>query len=266
MDLSAVILTWNSEDYIGKCLVSLLSTLSECNFEYEIFIVDNGSKDGTTSVLNRFREEHPSRIFPIFLDKNKGTTYPRNIALKRALGNFILVMDSDVEMLESSVIRHLLDNIRSVERAGLIAPMLNYPNGRFQKSTDYFPTLWTKIFRYLFLKNIEKRENVRNQKRCLQKVDYAISAFWLMKREVVEDVGWLDENIFYAPEDVDYCLRIWKAGYAVLYDPTTSAIHDTQEISRGMKVSKATISHLKGLIYFFLKHRYIVKRPLFVTE
>lgn len=263
MDVSAVILTWNSEKYIAKCLISLLSNLSEFNFEYEIFIVDNGSKDGTNSILNKFSEDHPKRIFPIRLDKNRGTTYPRNIALKKASGKFILVIDSDVDMPETGVIRHLLETIGGVERAGLIAPRLNYPDGRLQKSTDYFPTLWTKFLRYFFLKSIETRENFQKHKRCLQKVDYAISAFWLMKRDVVEDVGWLDENIFYAPEDVDYCLRIWKAGYEVLYDPTISAIHDTQEISRGMRISKATISHLKGLIYFFLKHRYIVKRPLF---
>jgi GT2 family glycosyltransferase len=89
-----------------------------------------------------------------------------------------------------------------------------------------------------------------------REVDYAISAFWLMRREVFEKVGPLDERIFYSPEDVDYCLRVWQAGFGVRYEPAVHAVHDAQEISRGFKMAGFTLRHAKGLAYLFLKHRY----------
>ena len=86
-------------------------------------------------------------------------------------------------------------------------------------------------------------------------VDYAISACWMLRRNVLNTVGLLDENIFYSPEDVDYCIRIWKSGYQVHYIPYVSIIHDAQEISRpkGLLINKFTIRHLKGLFYFICK-------------
>jgi GT2 family glycosyltransferase len=83
-----------------------------------------------------------------------------------------------------------------------------------------------------------------------------------LKKEVLKNVGLLDENIFYAPEDVDYCLRIWLAGYKVVYNSEVSAIHHAQEISRGLKINRATINHIKGLAYYFKKHKYILKCPI----
>ena len=57
-------------------------------------------------------------------------------------------------------------------------------------------------------------------------VDYLISACWLFTREVYEKVGPLDEQIFYAPEDVDFCIRVWKAGFKIGYVPEYKMVHD----------------------------------------
>jgi len=72
-------------------------------------------------------------------------------------------------------------------------------------------------------------------------------------------VGLLDEKIFYSPEDVDYCIRVWKAGFDIRYLPKYEIIHDAQEISRakGIRINFFTLSHIKGLLYLFLKHRYL---------
>lgn len=81
----------------------------------------------------------------------------------------------------------------------------------------------------------------------------------ILPSSVVDKVGLLDENIFYAPEDVDYCLRIWKSGFKIIYDPQVSAVHHAQEISRGFTFNKATVEHIKGLFYYFRKHRCFFK-------
>lgn len=264
MDISCILLTWNSERYIEKCLNALLTELVSQPLSYEIFVVDNGSKDRTVALLRDFQTRFPNHLFPIYLDTNTGTTYSRNLALKQAKGRYLCIMDSDVEV-DLGVIGKLIETVERDARIGLAAPKLLYPNGHLQKSTDVFPTIFTKFIRYFFLKQIEKREHrlaanvVRETE--IREVEYAISAMWLLKREAFERVGLLDEKIFYSPEDVDYCLRIWKAGYSIVYNPTISCIHHTQEISRGLKINRMTVNHAMGLLYYFRKHRCMFRHP-----
>jgi GT2 family glycosyltransferase len=222
--------------------------------------VDNGSKDNTVALIEEMRMERGDCIIPILLDRNTGTTYSRNLALKQANGKYICIMDSDV-VLQGGTLAGLISILDSESSAGLVAPRLVYPDGRWQKSTDDFPTIFTKLRRSLWLRKIEKKESEKKCPEGLVPVDYAISALWVMRREILEKVGLLDENIFYAPEDVDYCLRIWTAGYQVLYARQICSIHDAQEISRGFRINSATIKHMQGLLYYFRKHRYCFRRP-----
>ena len=260
MDISIIILTWNSEKYLSRCLDTLLFDLCSDRFYYEVFIVDNGSSDNTISIIKSFEVQYPHHIISIYLSTNTGTTYSRNLALKQTKGDYVIIMDSDIEICQQGTIRRLLDTFYDKE-IGLVVPKLLYSNGSLQKSTDDFPTLFTKVFRYLFLRWIEKREQSATRSSGLTEVDYAISALWVLKKEVLKNVGLLDENIFYAPEDVDYCLRIWLAGYKIVYNNKVSAIHHAQEISRGLKIDRVTISHIKGLLYYFMKHKYLLKKP-----
>lgn len=94
-------------------------------------------------------------------------------------------------------------------------------------------------------------------------VDYAISAFWMIPQDIIQRVGLLDEKIFYSPEDVDYCMRIWKVGFKIYCDPSVQVVHHTQEISRGVKINSAFINHVKGLVYYFMKHRYFFSKKTF---
>ena len=260
MDLSCIILTWNSQNNIGRCLSSLLTELHEANLCFEIFVVDNGSTDLTQQIIEQFRSRHPTSIIPILLSTNTGTTYPRNVAIKRSLGRVIAFMDSDIEIVPKTI-PHLMSILGKDRQVGLVAPKLIHPDGKFQKSTDRFPTLTSKLFRYIFLRQIEKSEAKQYSDVDLIEVDYAVSAMWLFKREIIDKVGFLDEKIFYAPEDVDYCLRIWSSGYKIIFDLGSVAIHHAHEISRGWKINRHTVEHIKGLAYYFKKHGYLFRAP-----
>ncbi len=264
-DLSFVILTWNSNAYIKQCIGSVLSALKGTTYTYEIFVVDNGSSDGTVKTIKNFENQTNGIIKPIILRGNTGTTYSRNLALSRAAGAYICVMDSDVE-IEADVINCLMEKLKQDQQIGIIVPEIRYPNGKLQKSTDVFPTITRKISRYLFLKKIEEKEQRSFKSGKASEVDYAISAFWLFPKKTLDIVGKLDENIFYAPEDVDYCIRVWKSGLIIVYDTSVSVIHHTQEISRGFRLNSAFFSHLKGLFYYFRKHRYLFKAPSIRTK
>ena len=262
MKISFVILTWNSADHINNCIESIIYNLGKDEIEYEIIVVDNGSTDSTLDWLKKFSKIYSSFFYFIPMGHNAGTTYSRNVALKRARGEYIAIVDSDI-ILTSNIFPHLIHFLKNNPIVGLISPKLFYKDGRYQKSTDNFPTFFSKLSRYFFLKSMETSEQtnqVLSEPCC---VDYAISAFWLLPAHVIHKVGLLDENIFYAPEDVDYCLRVWKSGFAVVHYPALTAIHDAREISRGFRLNLAFFSHLKGLFYFFAKHRYLFARPAY---
>lgn len=266
MDLSFAILTWNSEKYLERCLTSIGSALGKTGISYEILVLDNGSSDGTPRLLMQLAATSQSRLIPFYEKANTGTTRSRNRLFAAARGDYLCVMDSDVE-LATGVIDTLLPLLAQDSGLGVVVPRIVYPSGAWQKSFDRFPTLSDKINRFFRLREIEEREGRQMGNRTQPfYVDYAISAFWLMRRSLLQTVGLLDERIFYAPEDVDFCLRVWKSGLRILYEPSVTVVHHTQEISRGMKINMAKLSHIKGLGYYFLKHRYLLRRPEFTTQ
>jgi GT2 family glycosyltransferase len=252
--VSYVVLCRNSAAYIERCLRSLEAQAARPGTD-EIWLVDNGSTDRTVSIVLEYAREKPW-IQLVALDANHGTTRPRNLGVARARGRFIAFVDSDAELPPGTADR-LVETALHAPRAGLVAPRLNYPDGRLQMSVDVFPTVTRKVQRRFALRRIEAAAAAT---RGVREVDYAISACWLMPRRVVDEVGPLDEAIFYSPEDVDYCIRIWGAGYRVLYDGEAVAIHHAQEISRTLIPRRAAWSHAAGLLYLFRKHRYAFGR------
>jgi len=260
-DITVIILTFNSSNYIEKCLDSVLKSTKEAGLVSEIYVIDNGSKDGSIDILKRYKEIFPDIIKLKLFQVNRGTTISRNYGLSRAKGKYILILDSDA-YINTTALVHLINVLNKEPSIGIVVPKILYPSGNFQKSTDVFPTLIHKIKRLFFLKT-EERKSKEVVNHLVRDVDYAISAFWLLKKELLDKVGLLDEKIFYSPEDVDYCIRVKKAGYRIVYDPRVEIIHDAQELSR-IKLNKFFFSHLKGLFYLFKKHQYgiIRKSPI----
>jgi len=144
MQISVIILCWNSQQHIRECLTSLLASLSGDFEQFEIFIVDNGSNDQTLKIIDEYVCNNPKTIKPILLNSNTGTTYSRNLALKQATGDFIAVLDSDV-IVPQGIFQDLLDSLTISPEIGMVVPKLVYGNGKFQKSTDDFPTLLKKL-------------------------------------------------------------------------------------------------------------------------
>ena len=250
-------LTWNSEKYIRNCINSINKLYSQLSLE--LIIVDNGSEDST---LQELQDSKRSVNFPfkiISLPKNEGTTVSRNLAIKQAKGDILIIMDSDVEF-NSHGFKDMINYLRLHPKIGILAPKILYPNGEIQHSCKKFPTFILKILRlvciltrfFSFQHDFYPNFPFNNT----TDVDTAISAFWVMKRDIFELVGYLDENIFYSPEDIDYCVRIWLAGRKVVFYPHFEVMHYTQQISHRSPFNRISRSHLKGLIYYFNKYNY----------
>lgn len=260
MLISAVVLSFNASRTLSDCLTATYAAMKDVSNEgeFEIIVVENGSCDESPQILQSFVERYPGVVKSIVLPENTGTTVSRNMALKRASGEFVLVLDADA-YITSDAIKVLKGTLTDLS-IGLVAPKLSYRDGRFQMSVDQIPTLFRKIARFLWLKRMEK--GVGKTTAVSGNVDYAISACWMFRRSILEHTGLFDEQIFYSPEDVDFCLQVWKSNYRVYYCTEASAIHDAQELSRGWKLNKFHFLHLKGLIYLMLKHRFISRDAL----
>lgn len=257
IELSIVTLTWNSEEFILNMLNSLKKKAEEYDIKIEIIVVDNGSKDQTLKYLKE-RQTKINELIVVPLPKNYGTTISRNIALKIAKGEKILVVDSDVDFKNTNL-KKLLKSFEEIDNSNvqIVHPKLIHPSGEIQNSALLFPTFKRKMKRFL---GNEKKDYSLNKS---QKIDYAISAAWLIKKELFEKIGYLDEKIFYAPEDAEYCTRVWNNGYEVWYYPEVEIIHHYQQITRKNKFTKMWFIHLKGLIYYWIKYR---KMRLFKNE
>lgn len=256
--ISFIILTWNSEKTIDMCLKGIARKCREEAINYEVLIVDNGSHDRTVEIINKNSEKMPISL--VCLPKNRGTTCTRNLALRECKGDVICILDSDTAFLEGNLTQ-LVTTLLIDESIGIIAPKLVESSGKIQTSVKKFPTVIGKISRIpqIIFKRKLKEYDVYNDFPFseITEVDCAISACWFFRRELLNEVGYLDERIFYAPEDVDYCLRVRKQGKKMVYYPELTVLHQTQQITHKNFLSRIAISHLWGLIYYFLKHKYI---------
>jgi len=261
MKISFIILTWDSEKFIQQCLHSVKRGCQrEGIADYEIIVIDNGSSDLTKKIIRNMRLKNISLIA---LEQNQGTTKTRNMGLKKAKGEYICLLDSDAEIKISNYNSAFLYLDKNPDVA-IIAPKLISPNGDVQVSVKKIPVFFdkikrlSKIFLNITLACKDHYSNFPFDKPTV--VETAISACWIFKKEIIKDIGLFDENIFYSPEDVDYCVRVWKSGKKVVYYPFFEVLHYPQQISHRSPFSKISVSHAKGLAYFFWKHKYLFSR------
>lgn len=254
-----VIIAWNSAPYIDKCL----SSIFECeNFESDVIVVDNGSNDDTPRLLDEMNQLY-SNFSRTTLSKNVGTTISRNIALQKIPNDcdFVCILDSDTVINDLAFV-FMIDALKENPDIGIIGPTMSNFRGEMQLSGRNLPTLGIKLRKaapldWLKEKGTEMEIPVSPVVNGLQDVPYLLSACWLMPAKTLDIVGLFDEKIFYAPEDVDYCLRAWQHGLRVVRCWYAHIIHEYQRLSHKNLVSRINIEHVKGLVYYFRKHGYL---------
>jgi GT2 family glycosyltransferase len=258
LELSVIIITWNAKHFLEKCLESIYC--KNKNFEFELIIIDNNSKDGSIEFIN----ENYKCATLIKNKKNRGVAPARNQGLKIAKGKYVLILDVDTEILTDNAFKILIDYMNQNTDVGILGTKLIFPSGEFQYTCRKFPSVWVKLFnRFEFLhflqrsKMMDEHYMVSEDHNQILDVDYIIGAFQFIRKSVIDKIGLYDEKIFYGPEDIDYCLRIKKNGYKVVYFPDVVLYHFYQRITKRF-FSKITFAHIKALVYFYFKHKYII--------
>ena len=270
--LSIIIINYNSKDVLQNCLQSL--TTIKIDSEKEIFVIDNASTESIKDLLLHF----PGINF-IFNKENLGFAAANNIGIRKSKGKYVLLLNPDTIVNENSF-QPMIDYLKEYQNVGAVGCKIFNADGEIERSTHSFPSLLkefvhanefikrflgyesnilNKVKTFLRLKSLESYWDHNSTK----EVDHVTGACMMVKREVIEKVGLLDEVFFLYNEEVEWSMRIKKAGYKIVFHPESNIIHLFGHSTK-QKVQQQTINNLlleryRGMFYFFQKHYSFIK-------
>ena len=245
MDLSIVIVSFNTKKLLSDCLSGIFSSLRDANFTYEVLVVDNGSTDGTPDMV---QERYPD-VKLRKNDKNVGFGKANNQAIDIARGRTILLLNSDTVVLENAI--ELLYKFSLRHPRSFIAPKLLNVDRTVQTSCGPFFTL-AVVFVSLFLKGDTLRVT-RWSPSKVSSVDWVSGAAVMAPKHIFLDGLLFDENMFLYMEEVDLLYRAKKKGYEVIFYPSAHVVH-VGAGSSASGIQTPILNIYKGLLYFYRKH------------
>jgi hypothetical protein len=243
--ISVVIVNWNNWQETGLCLQQL-SQVSHPDMQLEIIVVDNGSDDCS-------QEELRKKNGIVFLpqEKNLGFAGGSNVGIRAALEggcDFVMLLNNDT-ILPGGFLEPLLRSMENNKLVGIATPKINYATQQdiiwFAGGQFHPPRIFGSM--------IGMNEKDAGQWDTPRVVDYAVGCCMLIRREVFEKIGLLDEMFFFYLEDVDFCYRAQKAGYLVYYQPQSLIYHKVAQSTRDNIPSRIYL-HTQSRILFFFKH------------
>lgn len=253
MRLSVIVVSWNTLVLLRHCLETLQQDIA--GIDSEVFVVDNASADGSAQMV---ASEFP-QVTLIANQENYGFARANNQALGSASGRNIMLLNPDTEV-QPGAINALLNFLETHPRAGVVAPQLLNSDGSIQRSCRQFPTFLGMLYELLGLSKLFPANTRFRQYKMLdwnhddeRQVDQPEGACLLLRREVIEQVGNLDEGFFMLFEEVDWCYRIKQAGWEIWFTPAARIIHHYGQSIKQVKARMIISSH-RGLYRFWQKH------------
>lgn len=256
-DLAVVIVSWNVKELLANCLASVFESLAGSGLEAEVWVVDNASRDGSAGMVrDRFPQTHL-----IASDQNLGFAAGNNRALEAIgfdkspisnlqpptsdfhsqLPRYVLLLNPDTEVLNDALptMVRFMDETPS---AGVCGARLVYGDGGFQHSAFGFPGLAQIALDFfpLHWRLTESRLNGRYPRRLYEggipfEIDHPLGAAMMLRREVVLQTGLFDEGYRMYVEEIDWCMRIRRAGWAIYCLPSAAVVHHAGQSTRQVR-------------------------------
>lgn len=256
LDLSVIILSYNTKDITDRCLEKLRIAKKYCENrlknKIEVLVIDNGSQDGSALYM----KSNHSWAKLLALKENTGFSKGNNLGMEKTKNPFILLLNSDVYLNEDSLYKALA-YFRVNLNCDIIGARLNYPDDRLQPSAGNLPNPLNIIFWILGLGWMPFTATFHPKNRNFfskaHQVGWVMGAFLALKREVFEKTHGFDENLFMHMEEVEWCKRINDSGYKTWYTPQVEVIH-LHGASTNFDLTSGFLNELKGIKYYLLKH------------
>jgi GT2 family glycosyltransferase len=216
-EFSVSIVNTNARDLLLACLESLRGE------DAEVVVLDNASEDGSAeAVRSRFPEVH------VIAQRHRaGFGANHNTVIRATSGRYVYVLNEDTTADDWGFAR-IEDYLDRNARVAALGPRLVYPDGRHQDSAWRFPTPAVAALGALTLGRVGVEQSRGNDPRA---VDWVMGAAIVLRREALDEVGLFDEEFFLYSEEVDLCLRLRRAGWAVEYFPEVTVVHHESRFS-----------------------------------
>jgi GT2 family glycosyltransferase len=255
VQLSIVIVNYNSGDYLKNCLESI-SKNNGFKDKINITVYDNGSTDNSLVFARKFFPE----VQYMGNHTNLGFAQAVNNVIKSTKSEYILILNPDVVIFPMTI-NLMLKFMTENHNCGVLGGEILNPSGFQQPTCRRFPNYFNVSFgRRSLARRIFPENFFSHQYLCLdldyekpQKVDFVEGSLMMIRRKALEQVGLFDEDFFLYLEDADICYRINKSGWDTWWLPEAYAIHYRGENFRKDNIHPA-MHHSKGFYTFFLKH------------
>lgn len=221
MDLSIVIVNWNTCDLLRDCLTSVRAGLGD--LQAEILVVDNASSDRSVDMV---RAEFPV-VSLIESSENLGFAGGNNVALRRARGRYVMLLNTDT-LVHGTVLQDAVQWLDARPAIAVMGPKVLNADGTIQPSCSAFPSLKFLTMQALGLTKVTRLDSYRLtgwDRSTERQVDVISGAAMFVRRAAMEQVGLLDEAFFFYGEETDWCHRFACAGWGVMFAPFPEVTH-----------------------------------------
>jgi len=220
IDVSVIIVNWNTKELLQNCLNSIYQTIHDLTFE--IIVVDNASSDGSLDML---RQDFPE-VIRIGNRKNRGFGAANNQAFAVMKGKYALLLNTDA-LLTPGAVKRLWTFSEANSDAAIVCGQLLNADGSKQNSIASFPSLLTlsantSLLEYLFPRKFPSK---RFEHSGPIEVDSAIGACMMIRKEALDEVGVFDERYFFFFEETDLAYAMHKAGWKTYHIPDAFIYH-----------------------------------------
>jgi GT2 family glycosyltransferase len=231
--LAVVIVSWNVRDLLAACLRSLFEDLGRSSLTAQVWVVDNGSTDGSPEMV----AQAFSAVHLVTSEENLGFAAGNNLALreisnlKSQIPQYVWLLNPDTEV-QAGATAALVSVLDANSRAGVAGAKLLYPDGSLQQSAFRFPGLLQLAFDLVPLpaRFYETSLNGRYPRRLYEgqapfPVDHPLGAAMMVRAETIAEVGLLDEGFWMYCEEIDWCWRMRQAGWRAYCVPAAQVVH-----------------------------------------
>ncbi|WP_164659301.1 glycosyltransferase family 2 protein [Tropicibacter sp. Alg240-R139] len=221
MDLSIVIVNWNTCDLLQDCLTSVRAGLGD--LQVEVLVVDNASSDTSVAMV---RAEFPNVTLIESVD-NLGFAGGNNVALRRACGRYVMLLNTDT-LVHGTVLQDAVAWLDARPEIAVMGPKVLNADGTIQSSCSAFPSLKFLTMQALGLTKLARLDSYRMtgwDRSTERQVDVISGAAMFVRQVAMEQVGLLDEAFFFYGEETDWCHRFASAGWDIMFAPLPEVTH-----------------------------------------